>query len=92
MSYNSKLYSMHVTILFLAVVALLEQIQCIKVLIIILVSLKTTFLCSNALLIHNKLKKYIGKSGLQMYYTLYGTKTTHCKLLNIVAKIEQFCY
>jgi hypothetical protein len=44
---------MRVAILFLAVVALFEQIQCIRFLIIILVSLKTTFSCSNVLLIHN---------------------------------------
>jgi hypothetical protein len=42
MSYNSQLYSRHVAILFLVVVALFEQIQCIRFLIIIIVSLKTT--------------------------------------------------
>jgi hypothetical protein len=67
MSYNSQLYSKRVAILFLAIVALFEQIQCIWFLIIILVSLKTTFLCSNVLLSHNSLKKHISKSGLQIY-------------------------
>jgi hypothetical protein len=37
MAYNSQLYSRHVAIHFLAIVALFEQIQCI-ILIIILVS------------------------------------------------------
>jgi hypothetical protein len=86
MSYNSQLYSMHVAILFLVVVALFEQIQCIRFLIIILVSLKIAFPYSNVLLIHNRLKKHIGKSGLQIYYTLQGTEIAHSKLLNIVAK------
>jgi hypothetical protein len=42
MSYNSQLYIRDVAILFLVVVALFEQIQFIRFLIIIIVSLKTT--------------------------------------------------
>jgi hypothetical protein len=60
MPYSSQLYIRHVAILFLAVVTLFEQIQCIKFFIIILVSLKTAFPCSIVLLIHNILKKHIG--------------------------------
>jgi hypothetical protein len=67
MPYKSQLYSRHVAILFLAIVALFEQIQFIMFLIIILVSLKTAFPYSNVLLSHNRLKKHIGKSGLQIY-------------------------
>jgi hypothetical protein len=59
MPYNSQLYSRHVAIHFLAIVALFEQIQCIRILIIILVSLKIEFPCSNVLLSHNSLKKLI---------------------------------
>jgi hypothetical protein len=43
MPYNSQLYSRCVAILFLAVVALFEEIQCSRFLIIILVSLKQHF-------------------------------------------------
>jgi hypothetical protein len=67
MPYNSQLYSRHVAIHFLAIVALFEQIQCIRILIIILVSLKIAFPCSNVLLSHNSLKKHISKCGLQIY-------------------------
>jgi hypothetical protein len=70
MPYNSYPYSRHVAILFPDVVALFEQIQCIRFLIIILVTLKTTFPSRNILIIHNGLKKHIGKSGLQIYDTL----------------------
>jgi hypothetical protein len=54
MPYNSQSYSRRVAILFLSVVVLLEQNQSIKFLIIILVSLKIAFPCSNVLLIHNR--------------------------------------
>jgi len=45
--YNSKLYSRSVPFLFLAVVALLEQIQCIWIIILVLVSLKKTSIPNN---------------------------------------------
>jgi hypothetical protein len=67
MPYNSQLYSRCITILFLTVVALFEQIQCIRFLIITLVSLKIAFPCSNVLLSYNNLNKHISKSGLRIY-------------------------
>jgi hypothetical protein len=88
MSYNSQLYSRHVAIHFLAIVALFEQIQCIRILIIILVSLKIAFPCSNVLLSHNILAKVDYRYTYKIFHKDHVTlRASNLMELNIASAV-----